>query len=475
MYSKPTHQAALLAGLGLLLVLASTPVSAHTLKVTDDVSIDLNKPQKTKGSDKKIEISNLGRKHGDRHGFVKFDLSVLPDGITGADIEKATLRLWPTRIKGEGTITLHLVTDPWDEDTLMAEPYYDSFEFATVDLVEADEQSYVLVDVTHQVEDWVYRTTANYGIAILPNGIDLELASKEANHDQPMEIEVMLFGSAGLNCWDLNGDGEPNFPEEDTNEDEIVNVADCQGLQGPEGPPGPEGPQGPGGPQGPEGPQGLPGSRGSRGPQGTAGLSGSTDADGLCELYRLTGFTPSPLLDCDLSTLPPSFPPLPTGTLVFVTAATYLGDLSGPDGADALCQAEAEAGPTALAGTARAWLSTLTENAKDRIPQSGPYVAIDGFVIADDLTDLTDGDINDFINHTADGFKLKAAAEVWTGTNSDGTYSTHDCAGWTSTNAGGTRGSTGGTDGKWTRVDPTGIGGNCSKPPRHLYCFVEIP
>jgi len=35
-------------------------------------------------------------------------------------------------------------------------------------------------------------------------------------------------GATGLSCWDLNEDGQKNMPEEDSNNDGIVNVYDCR-------------------------------------------------------------------------------------------------------------------------------------------------------------------------------------------------------------------------------------------------------
>ena len=49
------------------------------------------------------------------------------------------------------------------------------------------------------------------------------------------------LGLQGRHCWDLDGDGVADLPEEDTNGDGLVNVADCQGLQGTQGDPGIEG------------------------------------------------------------------------------------------------------------------------------------------------------------------------------------------------------------------------------------------
>ena len=45
-------------------------------------------------------------------------------------------------------------------------------------------------------------------------------------------------GIDGINCWDLNGNGECDLASEDINTDNVCDAFDCQG---PEGPPGPTG------------------------------------------------------------------------------------------------------------------------------------------------------------------------------------------------------------------------------------------
>jgi hypothetical protein len=42
-------------------------------------------------------------------------------------------------------------------------------------------------------------------------------------------------GEDGINCWDLNENGEADFPDEDVNSDEFINVLDCQGQDGTDG------------------------------------------------------------------------------------------------------------------------------------------------------------------------------------------------------------------------------------------------
>src|SRR5580692_9705113 len=50
---------------------------------------------------------------------------------------------------------------------------------------------------------------------------------------------------------------------------------------------------------------------------------------------------------------------------VFVTSATFTGDLGGQKGADAKCARVAKA--VGLSGTFKAWLSTSKRNAKDKL------------------------------------------------------------------------------------------------------------
>jgi hypothetical protein len=64
---------------------------------------------------------------------------------------------------------------------------------------------------------------------------------------QGPEGEQGVQGNPGLACWDLNGNGEPDLPDEDTNGDGVVNILDCKGEDGDPGSQGPAGPPGPAG------------------------------------------------------------------------------------------------------------------------------------------------------------------------------------------------------------------------------------
>ncbi len=107
---------------------------------------------------------------------------------------------------------------------------------------------------------------------------------------------------------------------------------------------------------------------------------------------------------------------------VFVTSASFNGNLGGLTGADAICQAEAD-GPASIvpSGTYLAWLSDGTDSPETRFTKSShPYMLPDGTKIAEDFTDLTDGSILHGIDIDPTG-KRVGVVQFWTGTNADGT------------------------------------------------------
>lgn len=176
-------------------------------------------------------------------------------------------------------------------------------------------------------------------------------------------------------------------------------------------------------------------------------------------------------------------PPPPRGgpKIVFVTDGRYTGDLategggaSGLAGADAVCTREARnAGRT---GTFKAWLSTATQNAKDRIAAVGPWRSVDGTVVfANAAADRPAA----FLRFTAAGTDLlfSTSREVWTGTNALGlrTASGATCGDWTTAVQLGTYGELAWINPRWTDAQDV-QGSSATKPcTEHLrlYCFEQ--
>jgi len=152
---------------------------------------------------------------------------------------------------------------------------------------------------------------------------------------------------------------------------------------------------------------------------------------------------------------------------IFVTNTVQNADFGGIAGADALCAAQAaDAG---LQGEFRAWLSTQSSSVSDRLTHvSGPYVLVDGTMVATDWDDLVDGSILAPINRDASG-QLRTG-DVWTGTLATGaSYPNDDCAGFTSSTGGiGLCGTTSSITAIWTE----NITPSCNTLLR-LYCVAQ--
>lgn len=141
------------------------------------------------------------------------------------------------------------------------------------------------------------------------------------------------------------------------------------------------------------------------------------------------------------------------GKVVFVTDTISKGNLGGLNGADAICQQEANA--AGWSGDFRAWLSDSTTSAAERLTQSTePYFLPNARRVADNWSDLTDGSLQTAINLNARG---RAPAQtcpmtsVWTSTTTSGALSsTNHCSNWTSDSEVAARGTMSFANGRWT-------------------------
>ena len=162
---------------------------------------------------------------------------------------------------------------------------------------------------------------------------------------------------------------------------------------------------------------------------------------------------------------------------VFVTSALYKGDFGGLAGADAKCQERAVAAK--LPGTYKAWLSTAQSSPSNRFTKATiPYRLVDGTLIANDYTDLTDGTIANPFNKTETGgaptqvmFCYPDFIRPWSSTAADGTFSapSGNCTDWTVQTGAAHWGSGVQTTSSWSQSCSGGI---CSFDAP-LYCFQQ--
>jgi len=187
--------------------------------------------------------------------FIKFDLSTLPAGAVGADIEKATLFLFVKSVKTDGSFKVVRVTSAWNESsiTFNTSPTLGSTEVASVGAAAADVKNFIAIDVTNLVKDWLDGVLANNGIALVSNGsVNSQLDTKESgttSHEAKLDIT-------------------------------LVALAGPAGPTGPTGPTGDTGPTGATGATGATGPTGATGATGATGPTGATGATGPTGATG---------------------------------------------------------------------------------------------------------------------------------------------------------------------------------------------------
>lgn len=160
----------------------------------------------------------------------------------------------------------------------------------------------------------------------------------------------------------------------------------------------------------------------------------------------------------------------PGSKRVFITAAESTGALGGPTGGDARC---ATAGASLGGGPWKAWLSTTTVNAIDRVTGIGPWFDTKGTVVFANRAQLMTMPSTTLWYDEAGVFL--ASDKIWTGTGFGGTYlaaltGTAPCAEWTSgmMNAQAKVGQVGRSDAAWTAQSNT----TCDQQA-HLICFEQ--
>jgi len=99
-----------------------------------------------------------------KKSFLKFDLSTVPAGTTGADVQKATLKLYVYRLTTWGSLDILKVTGEWDEATITDQtaPPVDGVVATGVRIDQG--KIFVTVDLTNLVMDWLNGTIRITGL-----------------------------------------------------------------------------------------------------------------------------------------------------------------------------------------------------------------------------------------------------------------------------------------------------------------------
>lgn len=159
------------------------------------------------------------------------------------------------------------------------------------------------------------------------------------------------------------------------------------------------------------------------------------------------------------------------GALVFVTSTGSNGNLGELAGADAICVARATAAGLPAPASFVAWLSDAATDAIARLTYDGPWVRLDGVLVAAGKADLVDETLHAPINLTETG-EFLGNWGVWSGSHYTGTGTGSNCSGW-ATGAAGVSAHYGRANSaayNWTYLST----GPCNSNLR-LYCFSNFP
>jgi hypothetical protein len=104
--------------------------------------------------------------------YIRFDLSSIPADYSGANITKATLKLYVNSVASAGNFNVDYVNGTWAENTITADlaPALGTTIAASVPLTAADKNQYILIDVIVAVQAWLSGTANSRGRQVQLDG-----------------------------------------------------------------------------------------------------------------------------------------------------------------------------------------------------------------------------------------------------------------------------------------------------------------
>lgn len=243
------------AALGLLVSLPNRGLALDATNVADG-TINSSAPTAPGGTSGSLKVANT------KSAFVQFQLDALPAGVTAANVQKATLRLFVSKVGGTaGTLK---VTSAGDGVTPLNEALVTSAtapglgsDLGAVDISAGDVAQFISLDVTSYIKSLALSANSVPAFVIQQsaagNGLKVSFDSKEngtTSHGASLQVELADAGPAG-----------------------------ATGAAGPQGSPGP---------QGVAGPQGAPGAKGDQGDKGDKGDKGDTGTPDPSNFYTKT-------------------------------------------------------------------------------------------------------------------------------------------------------------------------------------------
>ena len=148
-----------------------------------------------------VEYSVIAHPPAIENSYIQFDLSSIPSSYTGANVSKASLKLFVNFLSGAGgSFNVDLVNGSWTELGIKYNnaPALGTTIASSIPLTTANVNDYVIVDVTSAVQAWLDGSQSNDGIALVANsGLGVLFDSKENTAtSHPPELDI-VFASGG--------------------------------------------------------------------------------------------------------------------------------------------------------------------------------------------------------------------------------------------------------------------------------------
>ena len=182
----------------LLFCFALLPVAAfaQTVPLIQDSSVIPSSPA---NFGKTTTLSVGGANAGS--ALVQFDLATLPDGTTADNVSKAVLTLFVNKVNAAGTVNISVANGGWTELGVNGNNAPAAAGTIAGGVSVSTSGTYLYVDVTAAVQNWVAGITNN-GFLISANDGDVSIAfdSKESvttSHPAMLNITLTATGPAG--------------------------------------------------------------------------------------------------------------------------------------------------------------------------------------------------------------------------------------------------------------------------------------
>ncbi|MCU1259736.1 MAG: Collagen triple helix repeat-containing protein [Bryobacterales bacterium] len=164
--------------LALIAGLAPKQIRAAAGVPVGDAHVDATNTTQNFGSAPALSVGNGNL------AFLQLDISSLPPGTTADNITKVTLILYVNQVPAAGALDFAQVTSAWTEGTVTfaTQPTISS-PMSTVAV--GSPQSFISVDVTPMVQQWLLNPQINFGISISASAGSPGTAAR-AQPDQPV-------------------------------------------------------------------------------------------------------------------------------------------------------------------------------------------------------------------------------------------------------------------------------------------------